>query len=162
VFSITLSIPSLLGGEPPAPTANPIAAISDVTGGQVRNITNMKGMMTLMEELAGIYASQHAVVINFEVVKNTTNVTSRSIVFNGQHTLVHIYPHRDAQTDKSEKVIWPIPETYFPSSSLTSFVSCIELFTHMSANSFRTTNNSSSRNTSRLLHRFNEQQIHIL
>src|SRR3989338_10715444 len=89
----------------------------------------MKSMMTLMKELAGICPSQHAVVINFEVVKNTTNVTSRSVVFSGQHTLVHIYPHRDAQTDKSEKVIWPIPETYFPSASLTSFVCRMITFT---------------------------------
>ncbi|KAG2393220.1 hypothetical protein C9374_009797 [Naegleria lovaniensis] len=109
----------LTAGQTPTITDNPIAPISEVTGGLSRTFSNMTALLKFMEDLSAVQLARPSVIVNFEIVK-TLSLKQLSLFPPSNNeglgkTLLQLL----SQPQPNKETFWPIPENYLPSANMT-------------------------------------------
>ncbi|KAF0980599.1 hypothetical protein FDP41_013082 [Naegleria fowleri] len=109
----------LTAGQTPTITDNPIAPISEVTGGLSRTISNMTALLKFMEDLSAVQLSRPSVIVNFEIVKTLSLKQLSLFPPSNNEGLGKTLLQLISQPQPNKETFWPIPENYLPSPNMT-------------------------------------------
>ncbi|EFC45171.1 predicted protein [Naegleria gruberi] len=107
-----------LTNQTPTITDNPIAPISEVTGGLSRTFSNMVSLLKFMDDLSGVQLARPSVVVNFDIVKTLNNKQSSVFPPTNNEGLGKTVLQYITQPQQRES-FWPIPENYLPGANMT-------------------------------------------